>query len=312
MRLLASVFLGWSLGANDAANVFGTAVSAQMIRWRTAAILIAVFVIVGAFAEGGGGLETLGGITNQTLNTAFCASLGAALTVTLMTLARIPISTSQAVVGAIIGTGLASGQEIHWQQLNKVIICWIGTPLGAALLAIILYPALAFVVRKSHLHFFRYDRLMRRALVVAGIYGAYALGANNVANVTGVFYQTGAFENPVLNPMTTALLIGGVSIALGALTFSRNVMLTVGKNIIPLDAFSAFIVVASEAITVHIYAMIGVPVSTSQAVVGAVIGIGLLKGMRTVSFATLGKIALGWMLTPVLGGGVAWVLYKLF
>lgn len=304
IRLLAGAFLGWSLGANDAANVFGTAVSSQMVRWRTATILIAIFCLAGALMQGGAGLETYAGLTGQDLDSAFCVAMAAAITTTIMTVFRIPVSTSQAVVGAILGVGLAH-KNVNFDGLEKVVLCWVGTPLGAGLLGMILYPLLARTVRAMNLHFLTYDRLMRNLLILAGIYGAYALGANNVANVTGVFYKAGVFGPPGFTAKLLALLMGGLSIGFGALTYSKGVMMTVGKKIIPLDAFSAFVVILCEALTIHFYSMVGVPVSTSQAVVGAVLGIGLLKGMRTVSGWTLARIVTGWVLTPAMGLALA-------
>jgi len=304
-EILGGVFLGWSLGANDSANVFGTAVSSFMVNYRVATVIIAIFVLIGALLEGAPGLETLGSITEQSFNTAFLISVSAALTVTIMTILKIPVSTSQAVVGGILGIGILQ-KHIEFHYLSKVIICWIGTPIGAIFFSIILYPSFAFFLRKLNMHFLTYDRMMRFLLILAGIYGAYALGANNVANVTGVFYEAGMVSK------FEALLIGGLSIGFGALTYSRNVMITVGRKIIPMDAFSAFISVLSEAITVHMYAMIGVPVSTSQALVGGVVGIGIVKGLRMVSGKTIIKIVIGWFLTPVLGMVLSLLLFRLF
>ncbi|NOZ64216.1 MAG: inorganic phosphate transporter [Caldiserica bacterium] len=304
-RILGGVFLGWALGSNDSANVFGTAVSSFMLRYRTAVILMAVFVLIGALLGGMPGIRTYGSLTSQSVTTAFYISMAAAITVTLMTIVQLPVSTSQAVVGGIVGIGLLQG-KLELQSLTKVVLCWIGTPTGAALIAVILYFTLSKLFSKFHLHFLTYDRLMRTLLILAGAYGAYALGANNVANVTGVFFQAKtitAFQ---------ALLIGGLSIGLGAITYSKKVMITVGRRIIPLDAFSAFVAVLAEAITVHIYSIVGVPVSTSQAVVGAVVGIGLLKGMRMISKMTVIKITIGWFLTPALGGGLSFAFGHFF
>jgi len=301
-RILGPVFMGWSLGANHAANVFGTAVSSSMVRYRTAVILTAVFVLIGSLLGGRSGIETLSGLTAQTANTAFIISVAAALTVFIMTFLHLPVSTSQTVIGAILAIGFLN-KQIELQGLTKVFICWVGTPIGAAIIAFVLYKCISAVLRKLSLHFVTYDRLIRILLILAGVYGAYALGANNVANVTGVFYKAGALT------LNQALLIGGASIGLGALTYSRNVMYTVGRRIIPLDAFSAFIAVLAQAITVHVYAIIGVPVSTTQAVVGAVLGIGFLKGIRTVSKDTVFKILAGWFITPVVGAAFCLLLY---
>ena len=75
-------------------------------------------------------------------------------------------------------------------------------------------------------------------------------------------------------------------------------METVGKKLVRLDPFSALVVVLAEAITVHIYALIGVPVSSSQAVIGAVLGVGIIKGAKTIQRRTLMHIFLAWFITP--------------
>jgi PiT family inorganic phosphate transporter len=85
-------------------------------------------------------------------------------------------------------------------------------------------------------------------------------------------------------------------------------METVGKKLVRLDAFSGFIVLLAEAATVHFYAYVGVPVSTSQAVIGAALGVGLVKGISTVSRPTLLGIVIGWLLTPVVSSFISIVL----
>ncbi len=102
------------------------------------------------------------------------------------------------------------------------------------------------------------------------------------------------------------------SIALGILTFSKNVMSTVGSRLVQLDAFSALVAVLAEAITVHIYAVVGVPVSTSQAIVGAVLGIGLFKGVKTINRRTLFNILSGWLCTPLIAGLICFLAGKIF
>ena len=304
LYLAAAVYLGWSLGANDAANVFGTAVSSKMIKFITAAVLASFFVIIGAFLEGRTGIETLSSLSTLDIKAAAISSFSAAVTVTIMTLLRLPVSTSQAVVGSIIGVGLMQGQA-SFSGLGKIVACWVGTPIGGCVFAVILYILLAKIINRIRPSWGGMDVFLRAALIVTGCYGAYALGANNVANVTAVFVGAGALTPPM------AALIGGVSIALGILTFSRGVMRTVGRGIIRLDAFSALVVVLSEAITVHIYAVIGVPVSTSQAVVGAVVGIGLLKRAEALHVNAVLGIFSGWLMTPLVGTLLSMLVYFL-
>jgi PiT family inorganic phosphate transporter len=302
LSLLGGIFLGWSLGANDAANAFGTAVSSKMLRFWTAAVLGAVFVLLGAVMEGRAGIDTLQGLTQLTLKKATVASVAAALTVTLMTLWGLPVSTSQAVVGAIVGIGFLN-RQLDLSELSKVVACWIGTPVGGLIIAVILYRMLSVAMNRINIDLFRTDIMLRIALIVAGSYAAYALGANNVANVTAVFVGAGHIS------VFSATVIGGLSIAFGILTFSQSVMETIGKKLVRLDPFSALIVVLAEAITVHFFTFVGVPVSTSQAVIGAVLGIGVVKGANTVSRRTLTSIFIGWFLTPAVACMIAIALY---
>ena len=75
-----------------------------------------------------------------------------------------------------------------------------------------------------------------------------------------------------------------------------------------LHAPAALVAVLSEAIAVHIFAKVGVPVSTSQALVGGVIGVGVMRGTRSIDAEVLKNIVLGWMLTPVGAGALAWLV----
>ena len=94
--LAGGVFLGWALGANDASNVIGPAVTSRMLRFFTAASMASLFVLLGAVLQGRSGIQTLSGLTGMTLHQAVLASLSAAVTVTLMTLWRLPVSPSHA------------------------------------------------------------------------------------------------------------------------------------------------------------------------------------------------------------------------
>jgi len=301
LSLLGGVFLGWSLGANDASNVFGSAVASRMLKFWTAAVLASVFVLLGALLQGQAGIETLKGLTQFTLEQAVVSSVAAATTVTIMTILGLPVSTSQAVVGAILGIGILN-QQLNLAGLGKVVACWFGTPVGAMVIAVIIYKVLAVFYNNLKINLFQSDILIRLAMIAAGSYGAYALGANNVANVTAVFVGAGHLS------VFSAALIGGLSIGLGILTLSKRVMETVGKKLVRLDPFSALVVLLAQSITVHIYTFIGVPVSTSQAVIGAVLGVGIVKGISTVSGRTLVNILIAWLLTPAIAGFFATAL----
>ncbi|HEX5681251.1 MAG TPA: anion permease, partial [Desulfobacterales bacterium] len=291
VALLGGVFLGWSLGANDAANCFGSAVASRMVRFWTAACLCAACVVLGALLEGRAGIETLKDLTQIDLEQAVVITVAAAVTVTIMTLFELPVSTSQAAVGAILGIGFFN-QEINVAGLGKVVACWFGTPIGAVAVCAVLYKLFAYVYNRLPVSVIRADILLRAALIVAGSYASYTLGANNVANTTAVFVGAGMLT------VFQAALIGGLSIGSGVLTYSRKVMETVGSRLVRLDPFSALMVILAEGLTVHFFTVVGVPVSTSQAVVGAVLGVGLVRGANTIKRKTLYGIFTGWFLTP--------------
>lgn len=308
LPLAGGFFLGWALGANDSANVFGTAVASRVISFRHASILCALAVIAGAYFQGEAGIQTYRGLAQQSIDTVLIAAIAAALTVTFMTIRKLPISTSQAMVGAITGIGLAT-DSVNWRGLEKVIICWLATPVGALIIACLLYYVLAFFITLIPMSIFTRDKILWNGLVLMGIYGAYALGANNVANATGVFSQQ--FSAQGITDQDLALW-GGISIAAGSITFSKKIMLSVGSDIMKLNAFTALIAVTSMALTVHVFAMIGVPVSTSQAIVGAIMGVGLIRNPKSVDLKALRRIGIGWLLTPAVALVLAAAGYAVF
>jgi PiT family inorganic phosphate transporter len=328
--LSSGLFLGWTLGANDAANVFGTAVGSRMVPFRTAVILCGVFVLLGAVVSGGGashGLGQLGAV--NALGGSFTVALAAAITVYGMTMAGLPVSTTQAVVGAIVGWNLFSATPTDFAALSRIAGTWVASPILGALFAWMLYHLVRLAVRVFKPHMLRLDQMLRAGFILAGVAGAYSLGANNIANVVGVFIpssplQTVSFGPLVLSPEERLFLMGGVAIAVGAM-FSRPVMITVGRSLMPLNPVGGWVVVTAQALVLFIFSsralqglfiQIGlpplplVPVSSSQAVVGAVVGVSLahgFRGLRQIQWSVLRNIAIGWVLTPTIAALISYV-----
>lgn len=294
-KVLSGVFLGWSLGANDSANIFGTGVATGIVRYRTAIWLTSLFVLIGAILEGPKCMKTLSELSQLIPTEAFCCTLAAAITMTALTVLAIPASASQAIIGTIIGAGILSGTA-DFSKLYKIVSCWVVTPVSGIVFGYLLYRILGYILDRTVTKITHRNKLYFIGIIVAGCYGAYSLGANNVANVTGVYVGSGMLT------AEAASLIGGLSIAGGVLTYSKTIMMSVGKGIVPLDPFSALITVLAEALTLHIFTQIGVPVSSSQAIVGAVVGVGMVGNTRTVNIRMLAKIAGGWVMTPVSAG----------
>ena len=327
--LSSGIFLGWSLGANDAANIFGTAVGSRMVKFRTAAIIASIFVILGAVIQGAGASHTLGKLGNvSTLAAAFTVALSAALTVYWMTRLKLPVSTSQAIVGSIIGWNFYTNNPTDLNTLTKIVTTWVSGPILGGIFAVLLYMLVKLVMRKSRIHLLYVDAYIRYGLIIVGAFGAYSLGANNIANVMGVF--TNAIHLPTIDlgvfqieSTQQLFFIGGIAIAIGIVTYSRRVMETVGNTLMPLSPEAAIVVVLSQALVLFIFSSqslsdaivsIGlppiplVPVSSSQIVIGSIIGIGLYKGGKEIKYNILGSISLGWIATPLVAGLLAFFL----
>jgi PiT family inorganic phosphate transporter len=180
----------------------------------------------------------------------------------------------------------------------------------------------------ARIHMFRLDALTRSGLLLAGIAGSYALGANNISNVVGIFVPISPLADISflgwfkLNAAQQLFLLGGVSIAVGTFTYGKKVMLTVGEGITEMSPVAAFVAVLANAIVLFLFAsqdlhafLSGhglpvfplVPVSSSQAIVGSVIGIGLIKGGRGIRWRMLGEISMAWIATPIVAVMISFV-----
>lgn len=321
--ITSGLFLGWSLGANDAANIFGTAVGSKMIRFRTAAMIAGLFVIIGATLQGSGTTNTLSQLgAVDALPGAFTVALSAAIVVFLMTKALLPVSTTQAIVGAIIGWNLFTGHSTDVKILTTILTTWVASPVIGAVFSAFFYILLRSLLRKLQIHLVVLDVYIKWALIIVGAFGAYSLGANNIANVMGVF--AGSAPNIIidmgifrLDGLQFLFLLGGVAIAVGIITYSKGLMMQVGNGIMALSAEAAIVTVLSQAVVLFVFSSTAfseflqglglppvplVPVSSSQVIVGSIIGIGMIKGVNEIKFKTIKGIVYGWVLTPIAAG----------
>ena len=332
--LIAVFYLGWNIGANDAANCIGTTVGARVLPYRTAALIMALFVVLGGTLQGHHVSATVGkGIvmSDRATYSAYhgeptppehadyfpddrlpdlailVALLSAGLFVTAATLLSLPVSTSQAIVGGVAGTGLALvGLQADYFQLTvlaRILGAWVISPLLAMSLAFASYWLLGKALKRARA--VAWSGLLRIGVIASSAYVSFSLGANDVGNAIGPL--TNKFPDQQL-PLA---ILGGVAVALGALTFGDRVTRTVGRSITPLDYSGALAAQASAGFGVHLFAMFGIPVSTSLAVVGAVIGVGLTKGAAAVSTRKVARILAGWILTPVCAAGFAVLVFRL-
>ena len=321
LYLTSGLFLGWSLGANDAANLFGTAVATRMLKFRTAAIVGSLFVVIGAWAGAHGTSKTLGrlGAIDAPAGAFMVALAAAAAVVLLLTRSGLPVSITQAIVGAILGWNLFNGRTTDLRTLTQLLSSWLLSPVLSAAFAAGLFLVARGFLQRRRVHLLEIDAWTRTALLVAGAFGAFALGLNDIANVMGVFVRVSPFPEAVaLGPLRFTsvemlFLLGGVAIATGITTYSNRVMVRLGTGLTSLSPLGGLVVVLAAALVLFLFGSPAlqrllqalhlpgwplVPVSATQAVVGAILGISLVRrsGIR---LKPLGQIALGWVAAPV-------------
>ena len=304
----AGAYVGWNIGANDSANCIGTTVGCGLISFKKAVVLVAIFAIVGGMLQGEQVMKTIGkGIVNADLNyTAIMVALiCSGFFVTLATFFRIPTSTSQAIVGGVVGIGLAVGAQVNYSKFLTIAGSWVVCPVLVLTLAFLLSKLLNTGLQKYGGNPMRVRSVLGWLAILSSCYLAYTMGANNAGNAVGPIANLGIVHPKIL------LAIGGTSIALGAITYGKKVADTVGKGITPLDVQGAFVAQVASAGGLHLFSLLGIPVSTSSAIVGAVIGVGLVKGADAISKKTILTILIGWVLTPCLAAGSSFLLYRL-
>jgi len=309
--LLMGLAVGWSIGANDAANSLGTAVGSKVLTLRQAIILIVIFGFLGAYLQGayvtktvGKGIVPLDQLEKQvSMYVALVATFAACVWVIIATYWKIPISTSHSIVGAVAGAGLAVGAPVRWKMLLDIFACWIFTPVGAAILGYIFFR----ILQNLFYRFFprKFIKPIVFFLVIAsGCYVAYTWGANDVANSVGVISGVGVLTQNM------SVTFGGLAIVLGIMTWGYKVIETVGSEITRLLPIMALSAQLASAVNVHLYTVFGIPVSTSHSIVGAICGVGLVRGIRVLNFRIMKDMIICWMATPFISGLISYMVLQ--
>lgn len=312
LTLLMGGYIGWAIGSNDAANCVGADIGSGKMTVRQGIIITCLFSFLGAILLGSRVIKTIGkGIVPLDkfapqigLFVALAACFGAGTWVLVVTIRGLPVSTSHSIVGAVAGAGLAMGAPVIWKKLLDIFICWVLTPVGAGVISYVLYrPFRRFFYTIVPRRFI--DRVIIFFIFATSIYLAFTWGANDVANATGIIMGAGIMSSK------QAAIFGAIAIIIGITTFGRKVIQTVGFGITRLAPLMAIVVEMTSSLNVHLYTMFGIPVSTSHSIVGAVVGVGLVKGIKMVNKKMVGEIIFAWSLTPFASGVISFLSVKL-
>jgi PiT family inorganic phosphate transporter len=291
----------------------GTSVGGRILSYRRAVAIMILFVFLGAGLEGWKNMRTVGeGIVTGPGGANPFSGVPLVVVSTLLvvgtwtivnTVWGLPISTSQSMVGAVIGAGLLlshsqPGINVQLDVLGAILASWLLNPLFSLLLASFIYRVISPPLRRIR-NIVVLNRVSLVLIMATSAATAYALGANDVGATTGAVY---AFFREEVGQGAAVLVgvLGGAGLALGALTYGRKVVHTVGSGITRLDALSASAAQLGAFLTVWSFVQLHIPVSTTQAVVGAVAGVGFVKGASAVTGRKLGRIWMVWVLGPAI------------
>jgi len=317
---LLSFLMAIALGGNDAAEPTGTAVGARVLAIKQAVVLFGIFATLGALTQGFMVMKTIGtGICSSIdLLGAITITLSAFIWIMLCNAYGLEISVTHSTIGSILGYGIAAYgiSGIRWSIMQTVVISMFTSPLLAALMAFLLYKLLRVAAT-------RYDTIgivMPFLLKLALCYSAYAFGANDIANATGVYVTVATMVlggPPEYNVMLLLAALGSLGIVIGGFLLGPRVISTVAFRITRLNPLTGTAAQVAHGVVVHSFVTVtymmfghGIPISTSLASVGALVGVGFASyGSSGINKRTTTLLLMSWAATVLTTSIVTYVLY---
>jgi PiT family inorganic phosphate transporter len=313
--ILVALTFDFLNGFHDAANSIATVVSTRVLSPQKAVMWAAFFNFVAAFVLGthvaktmGKGMIDLQVVTQEVI----LAGLIGAITWNLVTwYYGLPVSSSHALIGGYAGAAIAKAgpRAILLSGWTKTLAFIVLAPLIGALVGFVLMVSVTWLFRRWHP--FRLDQLFRRLqLLSAGLY-SLGHGGNDAQKtmgiITGLLVSSGVlatFEVPLW-----VVLISHAAIALGTMFGGWRIVKTMGSKITKLQPFGGFCAETSGAITLIATTLLGIPVSTTHTITGAIIGVGATRRLSAVKWGVAGTIVWAWVLTIPLSAAVSALMY---
>ncbi len=317
-----SFLMAVALGGNDAATPTETAVGARVLTIRQAVTLFAIFSALGAVTQGFMVMKTIGTGIVPSINLlgAIIAVVSTFIWIMICNFYGLEISVTHSVVGSILGYGIAAYgvNGIQWGMVQNVVISWLASPLLSALAAFLLFKLMAIAIE-------RYDGIKRglpSVLKLALCYSAYAFGMNDIANATGVYVTVAMMvlgRPPEYSVMLLLAVLGSLGIAIGGFLLGPKVIETVAFRITRLNPVSGTAAEVSNALVVHLFTIVpyallgyGMPISTSLASVGALVGVGFAcYGSSGINRRTVTVLFSSWVATILITAVLTYISYSI-
>ena len=307
-------------GMRDASNIVATMISSRAFGPRTALTIAAVAEFLGPFLFGVVVAKTIGDeIVQSSVLTleVIAASLIGAIAWNLITwFFGIPGSSSHALIGGMVGAVLASEgmSAIKFTGLNKVLVALIASPLIGFVVGFIMTRLIYFLVQGATP---RINEFFKRGQLFTAIILALSHGTNDAQKTMGIISLSlvigGAL--PSFQVPIWVILVSAAAIAVGTSLGGWRLIRTLGGRfykIRPLNSFSTQLTSGLVMLTASFY---GVPVSISQVVSSAIIGVGSSERMSKVRWSVAGDIVAAWLITipasGLLSAGVYWLIINL-
>jgi inorganic phosphate transporter, PiT family len=308
-------------GFHDAANSIATIVSTRVLSPGQAVVWAAFFNFVAAFTFGTAVARTIGkgmiDISAVTFAVIFGGLMGAIVWDLITWYFGLPTSSSHALIGGYAGAAVAKAGlgVIIISGWTKTLIYIVLAPMMGLILAWVLLVAIFWIFRRASP--LRVDHTFRRLQLVSAALYSLGHGTNDAQKtmgiIAGVLFTAGylkAFSIP-----TWVILSAHTAIALGTLTGGWRIIHTMGSKITKLQPVGGFAAETAGAITLFIASHLGVPVSTTHTITGAIVGVGATRRFSAVRWGVAGRIVWAWMLTipmAALIGALAFWAVNLF
>ncbi|NTW39301.1 MAG: inorganic phosphate transporter [Cellulomonadaceae bacterium] len=315
-----SLGFDYTNGFHDAANAIATSVSTRALTPRVALIMAASCNLLGAMLGTeiahtiGSGIIDIGEIEpHRGLIMVLAAVIGAIVWNLITWWKGMPSSSSHALIGALTGVGIAAGVTVHWGViLDKVVIPMVISPLVGFSLAFVLMIALLWLVRNANPH--KVTRRFRIAQTASAAAMALGHGLQDAQKTMGVIVLAlvaGGFQTGDTIPLWVKLA-AATAISLGTYSGGWRIMRTLGRKVIELDPARGFVAESVAASVLYTTAFaFQAPISTTQTITSAIMGVGATKRLSAVRWGVAGNIAIAWVLTIPAAASVAAVMYLL-
>ena len=316
--VIVALFFDFMNGFHDAANSIATIVSTRVLSPRTAVLWAAFFNFIAAFVFGVSVASTIGkGTIDPSIVTAWLllATLVGAISWDIITWwFGLPTSSSHALVGGLIGAGVVKGGWgiVNVAGVDKILLFIVLSPAIGLSLAI----GLVIVTARIGAHFSRptADHTFRRLQLVSAALYSLGHGTNDAQKTMGIIaallFAQGILGATFYVPYYV-IIMAGIAMGLGTWFGGWRIVRTMGMKITKLHPFGGFSAETAAASTLFATASLGIPVSTTHTIAGAIMGVGATRRLSAVRWGVARRIVYAWILTIPAAAAISAVLYTL-